>query len=961
MPLFRRGFLPFLAVLALPLQPAAGQAAPAAQQAPQPTAVSPATDASDWLYRGSDLPRDPAWQMGRLDNGVRYAVRRNPLPAGQVSIRIRIDAGALNEAPHEQGWAHFLEHMVFRGTKSFGDREARNIWQKLGARFGSDTNAATTPTQTIYQLDLPHADRAALDTSLKILAEMMDSALIAPATVEAERKVILAEKDRRPELATRLNDVLRPLFYAGLTFAERDTIGTDETLAAASSEGLRAFYERWYRPDRATVVIVGDADPAMLVELITRHFEDWKASGPPPEEPDDGRITDPPSRVAALAYPGAPTGASLMWLRPHNDGPSTVARNRDELAEQLAARIINRRLSARARADAPFTDASLSIGRERRIADSTQLSITPREGRWREALVEAFAILADALRAPPSAAEIERELKNSRTAINSAVAGESTIRSNQWAQRFVSAVDGHQVMIGAANMQALFDQLAPEMTPERIGAATKSLFSGSGPRMLLLTPEPVEGAPDSLAAALAAAEKAAPATRQADRTVSFDSLPPLGPPGKVASRQHIEDLDVTIIRFENGSTLTYKQTDFEKGSVLVKLRFGGGTASLPATEPTPVWMSSVVAPSGLADLDLDAMERLLTGRRINLNFGVEEDAFNLTGVTNDEDLPDQLRLLVSKLLVPRWDAQLFNRYKANWLDNYRLSFGSAASRAGREFGSVVHPDDKRWLPIERERIAEAKPEDASTFFTPILAARPVDAIIVGNFDPENAVKAAARTIGALPPAPPDTRPVSDSRPPQPDPEPKRFTHEGDPNQAYAAIGWSTFGGTGQIRERRALAVAASILQTRLFDRLREEEGATYAPAASAVSSGTFPSWGIFYVAAAVRPQHVDTFFRIAREEVARLAAAPVPQEEFDRARNPIISGIERGLKTNGYWFSAIESWTTKPELIEQTRSHLSDYRDMTAERVRAAVAAYVADEGDWSMLVLPEKAKADGK
>src|SRR5690606_28624170 len=107
--------------------------------------------------------------------------------------------------------------------------------------------------------------------------------------------------------------------------------------------------------------------------------------------------------------------------------------------------------------------------------------------------------------------------------------------------------------------------------------------------------------------ALAAAEKAAPATRQADRTVSFDSLPPLGPPGKVASRQHIEDLDVTIIRFENGSTLTYKQTDFEKGSVLVKLRFGGGTASLPATEPTPVWMSSVVAPSGLADLDLDAM------------------------------------------------------------------------------------------------------------------------------------------------------------------------------------------------------------------------------------------------------------------------------------------------------------------------------------------------------------------
>ena len=163
----------------------------------------------DWLYRGSDIARDPAWRFGTLPNGLKYAVRRNALPAGQVSIRIRIDAGALHEEDGERGWAHFIEHMLFRGTESFPDRRARQIWQELGASFGSDSNAFTDSTDTVYQLNLPHADRAPLDTSLDVLAEMMSRARFESAAVEAERPVVLAEKGRRPELAQRVLDLSR--------------------------------------------------------------------------------------------------------------------------------------------------------------------------------------------------------------------------------------------------------------------------------------------------------------------------------------------------------------------------------------------------------------------------------------------------------------------------------------------------------------------------------------------------------------------------------------------------------------------------------------------------------------------------------------------------------------------------------------------------------------------------------
>src|SRR5690606_8097609 len=99
------------------------------------------------------------------------------------------------------------------------------------------------------------------------------------------------------------------------------------------------------------------------------------------------------------------------------------------------------------------------------------------------------------------------------------------------------------------------------------------------------------------------------------------------------------------------------------------------------------------------------------------------------------------------------------------------------------------------------------------------------------------------------------------RAPAPDSEPRRFIHQGDPDQAYALIGWSTIGGADNIRPRRALALAANMFETRLFDRLREEEGATYAPDAAHLAADSFRDWGVFYAAAEIRPNSIDTFFR----------------------------------------------------------------------------------------------------
>jgi zinc protease len=921
--------------------------------------AAPAWAAGDsrWFYKDTDIQPDPAWTFGTLANGLRYAVRRNAVPEGQVSVRLRIDAGSLHEEDKERGWAHFIEHMAFRGTKNFADGEVRETWQRLGASFGSDTNASTEPTQTVYMLDLPHADRASLDTSLRLIADMADTANFDPKIVDAERGVVLSEYGRRTEIAVKLREMMMPLFFGGLKYAQRDTIGTEATLKGADSAGLKAFYERWYRPDRATLVMVGDADPKLMEELIAARFGGWKPSGAAPGEPDYGNVAEVPQRTAAIAYPGSPHFATLSWIRPYRPVPPTKARERRELARTLAGRILNRRLEAKARGEAAFLNAQVQSENSVNIADTTQMSVMAKEGRWQEALNEAYAILADALKAPPSQIEIDRELDNIRAGGRAAVQGDPTQRSQTRAGRLIAALDGNGIISTAQIQLDLFEALAPAMTPDSVQSALKDMFAGSGPRLAMLSPAPVTG----LGQALAAAEASAPAARRPDRRVSLDDLPPLGPPGREVSRQRIADLDSTIVRFANGSSLVFKQTGYDKGSVNVALRFGRGIAALPADRKSPAWMASLLGSSGVGPFDLDGLERLLTGRRMSMSFGMDDEALVLRGSTRAEELGDQLRLLATKIVAPHFDSALFQRSKTAALESYDLDFSSASSRMSREFGAVARGGDPRWQPFEKAEIERLRAEDFEAFMKPLLAQGPIEAVIVGDVDLEAAVAAMLKTVAALPRRA-EVRPPAASlkvRPPGASKAPIRFTHQGDPNQAYAALGWTTFGGTEGRRERRALGLAANIAQARLMERLRDSEGASYSPSATVQTSFQFKDWGFFFAGSEIRPERADLFFRLAREIVAELAAKPASADEWQRAIAPVVTGIERRLKTNAYWAGAMEDWSRESYLIEHARTYLADYKSLTPEEVRSAVAKWVADEGDWSILILPAKT-ADG-
>ena len=170
--------LPFSLVGALALAAASGAIA--------------ASEPPAWPQAASDLAPDPAVRFGMLANGMRYAVMRNATPGGQTSLRLRIGSGSLEENDAEQGLAHVLEHMSFKGSTHVGAGEMVKILQRHGLAFGPDTNAATGWTQTVYMLDLPRSDADTLDTGLMLMRETAGELLIKDDALTPERGVVLS-------------------------------------------------------------------------------------------------------------------------------------------------------------------------------------------------------------------------------------------------------------------------------------------------------------------------------------------------------------------------------------------------------------------------------------------------------------------------------------------------------------------------------------------------------------------------------------------------------------------------------------------------------------------------------------------------------------------------------------------------------------------------------------------------
>jgi zinc protease len=279
--------LPSLLALLLAAAPAVAGPPDAGikQDAPDPSAAG----------QGDIFPYP--WEQKTLANGLKVIVIPTP-SAGLVSYRTVVRTGARDEYEKgSTGFAHFFEHMMFRGTTKY----PADKYNEIVTRMGADSNAYTSTDMTVYEFDISKAD---LETVIEIESDRFMNLAYEKPAFETEAGAVYGEyRKNRSSPGFVLYEAMRREAFRKHTYAHT-AMGFVEDIKAMPKkyDYSLSFFKRYYRPENCVVIIAGDVDPAQTFALIEQYYAAWKPGYVAPKVP-----VEPPqkqARRAEITYEG---------------------------------------------------------------------------------------------------------------------------------------------------------------------------------------------------------------------------------------------------------------------------------------------------------------------------------------------------------------------------------------------------------------------------------------------------------------------------------------------------------------------------------------------------------------------------------------------------------------------------------------------------------------------------------
>jgi len=835
---------------------------------------------------------DPGTRTGTLDNGLRYLIRENDNPGAKADLRLTIDAGSVLEDDTQLGGAHYLEHMLFNGTERFPKNELIDTLRSFGAAFGADINAYTSFDETVYSLNVPNDDES-VELALDVLEQWLSFALVDPVEVEAERGVILDEWRVRDQTANgRLLNSISEFFLDGTAYENRLPIGGEEAIEATEAAELRRFYDDWYRPDNAGVVVVGDIDVDAVEAAIVERFGDATNPADAPERP--ALVIDPLDDTQALVIddPDLDEGFAYISLPAEPvDGLAPEAESMTGLYQSLALDIIATRLQNDAlRGDAPFDDASTSSSDFTRGSTAPEI-IVSLDGDQVEAGVQAIADeYQRTLRFGFTPAEIERAVESRRSAYEQNYEGRNSRQDASYADEYVRHLLEDEWYVTADREFEFFTEALDRATAGNVLFVFAELFERAGQHVVVAVPSDESGDVPVAAELVALVDGAADRElepRAAEATIG-DSLMDTPDAAVVVDEFQLSDdtfidlLDPTVVRLENGATVAFNTTQIVEGQVFMEARSPGGLLAVPDDDvPDADALRDVTGQSGVGDFDPVALDAFLDDKQVALSAYIDIFEEGLFGTSATADLETYFQLIHLAMTEPRVDPVALEQYLD---DNLPQAEDPSIDADYAEFKALrdARYDDPRFLLPTPETLSTV---DADGILR-VAADRFGDAAdwtfsFSGDFDLDEAIDLAARYLGTLPAAGriETTDYVS---PPPPGGVVVSEVQAGLGEQANVSFEF-----VGQASAERIDDVIArvvnEVIQNRLTDFVREELGDSYSPfGVVSVGGGPTPETDV-YISVSTGPEQIQEVSDAVLGQLDDLRANGPTQREFDNA------------------------------------------------------------------------------
>jgi len=895
---------------------------------------------------------------GTLPNGLRYYLASNQRPEKRVTLRLFVDAGSLLETEDQRGLAHFVEHMAFNGTERFPKAELLGYLRGLGMKFGPEINAYTSFDETAYVIEVPTDGSAVPAGALAVLDDWSRAISILPEEVEAERGVILEEHRQGLGAMDRLRRVAFPVLFEGSPYADRMPIGLPAVIQNAPAETLRAFYEKWYRPDNMAVAIVGDFDAKALEAELAGLFPAEKPSVPldrPRFElpaPVPGRIAYCAASDPELTY----DAIQLSYRQEPSRERADIESFRDGLMAAIGGMILDERVTAALESpDAPFVYLGADSSRYGRESSVYTLTIVPALGAMDRSIEAVLAMKESISRFGFGEQEIARAKKNLLSAFEAAASEkgrqESLGLSNEMAEHFFreQALPDLDWRLKAARL------LIPGIGAAELRSSAAARFEGDDLCVLLLSGEgQASGIPsEARVRELVAASKAAVLTAPASADLDGALVAVLPPPGAIV----VEAVDPIsgVIRWSlsNGARVLVKKTDNKNNEIVLIGLAKGGTSGVADDEAVSAALAADMgAASGLGERSALDVEKLLAGRQASVSFFMQPYFRGFQGGATTEDLPALMELLHLNLTAPRIESgavkALMQRLEAS-LAQRDASPETAFSDALTDLYTGGH---ERFKPLTADSLPRVSNDDALRILKGAMSVGDYSFVFAGNVDPQALRPLVERYIASIPGARSEAgwKDLGIRRPGAAE----RIVRKGQEEKSIVYLGWFSPEPYGRLADAAAQALG-NYLDIRVTEEVREKLGGVYS-ASVGLSLDYLPRDELsLLIGFSCDPGRVDELSSAVVAELSAAAAGSIDTDRFGKAVMALRKGLEASMQDNGFLAADI---AMSDALGKTTTAELygldAVYAALTPSDIVAAAAA-LAGSGPARVILYPEE------
>ena len=906
------------------------------------------------------LPVDPKVKIGTLPNGIRYYIRKNVRPEKRAELRLVVNAGSVLEADDQLGYAHFLEHTAFNGTRNFAKNDLVKYLQSIGVRFGADLNAYTSFDQTVYILPVPTDTAAIVAKGFQILEDWAHGQRFDSMEVVNERGVVREEWRGSKGAGERMLQKFLPIALKGSRYAQRLPIGNERSIMLASPSALRRFYADWYRPDLMSVVAVGDFDPASIEAQIKRHFGRIR----PVAKAKRRQEFDVPNNTAPLIAVATDREATSSTVQVTFKTPSlpvrTVGDYRRELLADLYTTMLNSRFAEIAqRPDAPFLGAGADKGSFlARATDGFTLAAGVKDGGIERGLE---ALLTESRRVDQYGylqSELDRAKQNMLRSYERANEEREKTPSSSFVEEYIGHYLEQEAIPGIEKEYQLVQQLLPTITLADVNAAARGWITDENRVVVATAPEKdgLKAPTEAELLAVFARTASAPVVAYTEN-VSGDALvDKLPAPGRVTGQRSIPGVGVTEWTLSNGARVLVKPTDFKADEIVFTAYASGGTSLAADADYMSASMASqIVALSGIGTLNRVDLGKRLAGKTAGVAPTIGETSQRLTGNASPKDLELLFQLAHLHFTSPRLDTAALQAFR-NQAGQFLANRGSDPNQVFQDtLGATMGRYSFRARPITAATFAEMNPDRALAFYRERFAdAGAYTFVFVGNVDTTALKPLVEKYLASLPSAgrkemwrnmssPPPTGTIS------------KIVRKGiEPKARTVMMFTGPF--TYTPANRVALRAVTDYLQIKLNETLRESLGGTYGVSAGGASSRVPRQEYSVQISFGSSPENADKLAPTVLAVIDTLKRVGPSPADVDKVKAQTLRARELSLKQNGYWLANIAG---RDEAGEDMAGLLDDapIRGLTAAQIQAAAKQYL-DVANYAKFVLLPEAKA---